>query len=71
MEIVAGSFEDETLKAQDEKNVLTEEQLKDFTYCVLHRSKRHTTMDYWAIRKVFHKHMEEGKILLQNEMIAV
>lgn len=64
MEIVNGWFEDETLRLRTKKEALSEEQLKDPAYCVLHHIRRHNTMDCCVIRKVFHKQVEEGKILL-------
>ena len=55
MEIIVGWFEDEMLRLRTEKEALSEEQLKDPAYCVLHRTRKHNTMDCWVIRKIFHR----------------
>ena len=45
MEIVDEWFEDRTLRSRTEKETLSEKQLKDPAYCVLHRTRKHNTMD--------------------------
>ena len=57
MEMIGEWFNNRTISPWTKKRELTDTQLKDLAYCVLHHSKGHSTLDHRVIRRVFHDPM--------------
>ncbi|KAJ1399526.1 Retrotransposon gag domain [Sesbania bispinosa] len=63
-QLVEEWLKDGTLRVRTTKGPLTREQYDSPEYCILHKANSHNTTDCWTIRKVFHKQVKLGKVLL-------
>ncbi|KAJ1400915.1 Ribonuclease H-like superfamily [Sesbania bispinosa] len=63
-DLVEEWLKDGTLRVRTTKGPLTREQYDSPEYCILHKANNHNTTDCWTIRKVFHKQVKLGKVLL-------
>ncbi|KAJ1377398.1 Retrotransposon gag domain [Sesbania bispinosa] len=60
-------LKDGTIQLKGNRTPLTKEQYDDPSYCVLHKTRYHTTMDCWTMRQTFRRQLKAGKILLSEE----
>ncbi|KAJ1410175.1 Nucleic acid-binding, OB-fold [Sesbania bispinosa] len=63
-QLVEEWLKDGTLRVRTTKGPLTREQYDSPEYCILHKANSHNTTDCWTKRKVFHKQVKLGKVLL-------
>ncbi|KAJ1408497.1 Ribonuclease H domain [Sesbania bispinosa] len=60
-------LKDGTIQLKGNRTPLTKEQYDDPSYCVLHKTCYHTTMDCWTVRQTFQRQLKAGKILLPEK----
>ncbi|KAJ1406580.1 Aspartic peptidase domain superfamily [Sesbania bispinosa] len=57
-------MKDGTIQTKANRPPLSKEQYEDPAYCVLHRTRNHSMMECWTIRRTFQKQLKAGKVLL-------
>ncbi|KAJ1399321.1 Retrotransposon gag domain [Sesbania bispinosa] len=63
-QLVEEWLKDGTLRVKMVKPPLKKEQYDNPTYCILHRTNTHTTIDCWTVRRAFERQVRLGKVLL-------
>ncbi|KAJ1403687.1 Ribonuclease H domain [Sesbania bispinosa] len=46
---------------------LSGEQYEDPSYCILHKTQYHNTLECWTVRRTFQRQLKAGKLLLPEE----
>ncbi|KAJ1441597.1 Retrotransposon, unclassified-like protein [Sesbania bispinosa] len=59
-------LKDGKIQLKRNKTPLSKEQYDDPSYCILHKTLYHTTMNCWTIRRAFHRQLKAGKGPLPN-----
>ena len=49
----------------------TEEERKNPLFCKIHNYVKHSTKDYWTLRRLFHKKLREGTLELTQKELEV
>ncbi|KAJ1442176.1 hypothetical protein SESBI_00991 [Sesbania bispinosa] len=63
-QLVEEWLKDGTIQLKGNKTPLSKEQYDDPSYCILHKTRYHTTMNCWTIRRAFQRQFKAGKVLL-------
>ncbi|KAJ1423041.1 Ribonuclease H domain [Sesbania bispinosa] len=63
-QLVEECIKDGTIQLKGNKTPFSNEQYDDPSYCILHKTCYHTTMDCWTIRRAFPRQLKAGKVLL-------
>ncbi|KAJ1397727.1 hypothetical protein SESBI_31662 [Sesbania bispinosa] len=60
-------LKDGTIQPKVNRPPLPKEQYDDPSFCILHRTRAHTTTDYWTVRRTFQRQVRAGKVLLPEK----
>ncbi|KAJ1403359.1 Aspartic peptidase domain superfamily [Sesbania bispinosa] len=66
-QLVEEWLKDGTIQPKVNRPPLPREQYDDPSFCILHRTRAHTTTDCWTVRRTFHRQVKVGKVLLPEK----